>query len=64
MPVILETRQITKRFGSLAAINDLSFAVEEGEIFGIAGPNGAGENHSVQCDFRDLFQYWRDFFQG
>lgn len=43
MPIILETRQITKRFGSLAAVNELSFSVEEKEIFGIAGPNGAGK---------------------
>ncbi len=43
MAYILETKQLTKRFGELAAVNDLSFAVEEKEIFGIAGPNGAGK---------------------
>lgn len=43
MPVILETRQITKRFGELIAVKDLSFSVKEKEIFGIAGPNGAGK---------------------
>jgi branched-chain amino acid transport system ATP-binding protein len=43
MPVILETRNVTKRFGELAAVKGLSFEVEEGEIFGIAGPNGAGK---------------------
>jgi branched-chain amino acid transport system ATP-binding protein len=41
--VILAFEHVTKRFGELAAVNDLSFAVEEGEIFGIAGPNGAGK---------------------
>jgi len=43
MPIILETKQVTKRFGELAAVKDLSFEVEEKEIFGIAGPNGAGK---------------------
>lgn len=43
MPVILETQNLTKRFGDLVAVNDLSFEVQEGEIFGIAGPNGAGK---------------------
>ena len=43
MATILEGQHITKRFGQLAAVDDLSFRVEEGEIFGIAGPNGAGK---------------------
>jgi branched-chain amino acid transport system ATP-binding protein len=43
MATILEAKRVTKRFGDLAAINDLSFEVEEGQIFGIAGPNGAGK---------------------
>ena len=41
---ILEVKGVTLRFGQLAAVNDLSFEVEEGEIFGIAGPNGAGKS--------------------
>ncbi|HJW74883.1 MAG TPA: ABC transporter ATP-binding protein [Thermoleophilia bacterium] len=43
MTVILETEALTKRFGALAAVDAVSFAVEEGEVFGIAGPNGAGK---------------------
>lgn len=41
--MLLTFENVTQRFGELAAVNDLSFAVEEGEIFGIAGPNGAGK---------------------
>lgn len=42
--MILETRELSKNFGKLAALVDASFQVEEGEIFGIAGPNGAGKS--------------------
>ena len=39
----LEVRNLTRRFGGLFAVSDLSFSVEEGEIRGLIGPNGAGK---------------------
>jgi ABC-type branched-subunit amino acid transport system ATPase component len=39
----LEVRNVTKTFGSLRAVNDLSINVEEGKITGLIGPNGAGK---------------------
>ncbi|BDA69578.1 branched-chain amino acid ABC transporter, ATP-binding protein [Calothrix sp. PCC 7716] len=41
--IILESRSLTRRFGGLVAVNDVSFAVHEHEIFGLIGPNGAGK---------------------
>jgi urea transport system ATP-binding protein len=43
MPAILETRALTKRFGGLAAISDLDFRLEAGELRCLVGPNGAGK---------------------
>ena len=40
---ILKVEHITKRFGGLVAVNDLSLQVEQGEILGLIGPNGAGK---------------------
>lgn len=40
---LLQVEKITKRFGGLVAVNDLSLHVEKGEILGLIGPNGAGK---------------------
>ncbi|MDE2395496.1 MAG: ATP-binding cassette domain-containing protein [Burkholderiales bacterium] len=40
---LLECREVCKHFGALAAVDRLSFALEEGQILGIGGPNGAGK---------------------
>ena len=43
----VETRSLTKSFGDVNAVNDISFSVEKGEIFGFLGPNGAGKSTTM-----------------
>jgi ABC-2 type transport system ATP-binding protein len=45
--IVLRTIGLTKRFGALTAVNDLSLDIEEGEVFGFLGPNGAGKTTSI-----------------
>ena len=41
---LLEIKNATLKFGGVVAVNDLSFSVEEGEVYAIVGPNGAGKS--------------------
>ena len=45
---ILETDQLTRRFGALTAVDALTIAVEPGEVFGLLGPNGAGKTTTIK----------------
>jgi ABC-2 type transport system ATP-binding protein len=45
--VIIKVENITKRFDGINAVNDISFEVEEGTIFGFLGPNGAGKTTTI-----------------
>ena len=44
---IIEVEHLVKKYANLAAVNDVSFSVEPGEIFGLLGPNGAGKTTTI-----------------
>jgi ABC-2 type transport system ATP-binding protein len=46
---IIEVTALHKRYGKQVAVEDVSFTVDPGEIFGIVGPNGAGKTTTVEC---------------
>ena len=46
---IIEVKNLRKTYGATVAVDDISFEVAEGEIFGILGPNGAGKTTAVEC---------------
>ncbi len=48
MPQAIETRSLTRRFGTLTAVDALSLTVQPGEVFGLLGPNGAGKTTTIK----------------
>ena len=45
--VLIEVKHLTKKYGSFTAVNDISFTVEKGRIYGFLGPNGAGKSTTM-----------------
>ena len=46
---IISVQGFTKQYGEFTAVNNVSFAIEAGEIFGLLGPNGAGKTTTLEC---------------
>jgi len=45
----IEITRLTKRYGSARGVDDLSFGIEKGEVFGYLGPNGSGKTTTIRC---------------
>ncbi len=48
MPAIINVQNLSKQFGDISAVNDLSFSVEKGEVYGFLGQNGAGKSTTIR----------------
>jgi ABC-2 type transport system ATP-binding protein len=48
MAYAIEVENLTKKFGDFVAVNDISFNVQQGEVFGFLGPNGAGKTTTTR----------------
>jgi len=44
---VIETTGLTKKYGSITAVNNLNISIKEGEVFGILGPNGSGKTTTL-----------------
>jgi ABC-2 type transport system ATP-binding protein len=47
--IVIEVDRLRKQYGNLIAVDDVSFSVSKGEVFGLLGPNGAGKTTTFEC---------------
>lgn len=47
--IILEVKNLKKKFGDFVAVDDISFSLMQGDILGFLGPNGAGKSTTIHC---------------
>ena len=47
--MIVQVKDLTKKYGSLTAVDHLNMEVKEGEVFGLLGPNGSGKSTTIHC---------------
>ncbi len=60
---MIETRNLTKRYGNLIAVNNITMKLGEGDVFGFIGPNGSGKSiYTEQEKIRRLVGFMPDFF--
>ena len=52
---IVDMRHVSKSFGTVQAVDDVTFEIEKGELFGLLGPNGAGKTTAIRC-MLDIFK--------
>jgi len=49
LPMVIEVNNLKKSYGNLVALDHLSLSVEQGEVFGLLGPNGSGKTTAINC---------------
>ena len=47
--VVIDVKNLVKEYPGITAVDNISFAVHQGEIFGMLGPNGAGKTTTIEC---------------
>lgn len=47
---MIEVKNLVKQYGEFRAVNDISFTIEEGKIYGFLGPNGAGKSTTMNMN--------------